>query len=337
MIATGGGIVLNAANRSLLSTSATVVWLRAHPAELAAAARGHRRGPPAAPGRPGVRTRPPERGASGALRTGRRRDRRRRRHVADGPRRRVVAGAALSPSSDRVNRSPAAPERSIGAVRSRSATSLPPLAPGSVVITVEVPARGRSRRIRCWWARASWTPCRPCFPSGHGRSPWSPSTVSRWRSTPAVTTGCSPSATVKSAKTMATVEQLCEEFADWGLTRTDCVVGLGGGLVTDVAGFAAAVYHRGVPVVHAPTTLLGQIDAAIGGKTGVNLPQGKNLVGAYWQPCRGPVRHGHTRLAAGAGMALRPRRAGEVPLAGRRSTRRAPARRARRRVRAHQG
>lgn len=88
----------------------------------------------------------------------------------------------------------------------------------------------------------------------------------------------------ETAKSMDTVERLCSEFADWGLTRTDCVVGVGGGLVTDVAGFAAAVYHRGVPVVHVPTTLLGQIDAAIGGKTGVNLPQGKNLVGAYWQP-----------------------------------------------------
>ena len=57
-----------------------------------------------------------------------------------------------------------------------------------------------------------------------------------------------------------------------------------GGIVTDTAGFAAACYHRGVPVVHVSTTLLGQIDAAIGGKTGVNLPEGKNLVGAFWQP-----------------------------------------------------
>ena len=85
-------------------------------------------------------------------------------------------------------------------------------------------------------------------------------------------------------KTVATLQSLCEDFAEWGLTRSDCVVGLGGGLVTDVAGFAAAVYHRGLPVVHVATTLLAQIDAAIGGKTGVNLPQGKNLVGAYWQP-----------------------------------------------------
>jgi 5-deoxy-5-amino-3-dehydroquinate synthase len=86
------------------------------------------------------------------------------------------------------------------------------------------------------------------------------------------------------AKTMATVEGLCRDFARWGLNRGDAVVAVGGGLVTDTAGFAAAVYHRGVPVVHVATTLLGQIDAAIGGKTGVNLPEGKNLVGAFWQP-----------------------------------------------------
>lgn len=85
-------------------------------------------------------------------------------------------------------------------------------------------------------------------------------------------------------KDLGTIASLCSQFARWGLTRSDCVVGLGGGLVTDVAGFAAASYHRGIPVVHVPTTLLAQIDAAIGGKTGVNLPEGKNLVGAYWQP-----------------------------------------------------
>jgi 5-deoxy-5-amino-3-dehydroquinate synthase len=88
----------------------------------------------------------------------------------------------------------------------------------------------------------------------------------------------------ESAKAMSTVEELCRAWARWGLTRADVVVGVGGGVVTDVAGFAAAVYHRGVPVVHVPTTILGMIDAAIGGKTGVNLPEGKNLVGAFWQP-----------------------------------------------------
>jgi 5-deoxy-5-amino-3-dehydroquinate synthase len=89
----------------------------------------------------------------------------------------------------------------------------------------------------------------------------------------------------ETSKSMTTVESLCSEFSGWGLTRSDCVVALGGGIVTDTAGFAAAVYHRGIPVVHVSTTLLGQIDAAIGGKTGVNLPEGKNLVGAFWQPC----------------------------------------------------
>ena len=86
------------------------------------------------------------------------------------------------------------------------------------------------------------------------------------------------------AKTLKTVEDLCSRWAQWGLTRTDVVVAIGGGLVTDVAGFAAAVYHRGVDVIHAPTTLLGMVDAAIGGKTAVNLPEGKNLVGSFWQP-----------------------------------------------------
>lgn len=86
------------------------------------------------------------------------------------------------------------------------------------------------------------------------------------------------------SKHLATVGALCSAWARWGLSRGDVVVAVGGGLVTDVAGFAAASYHRGVPVVHVPTTLLGMVDAAIGGKTGVNLPEGKNLVGAFWQP-----------------------------------------------------
>jgi 5-deoxy-5-amino-3-dehydroquinate synthase len=86
------------------------------------------------------------------------------------------------------------------------------------------------------------------------------------------------------AKCLETVEDLCRAWARWGLTRADAVVAVGGGVVTDTAGFAAAVYHRGVAVVHVPTTLLGMVDAAVGGKTGVNLPEGKNLVGAFWQP-----------------------------------------------------
>jgi 5-deoxy-5-amino-3-dehydroquinate synthase len=85
-------------------------------------------------------------------------------------------------------------------------------------------------------------------------------------------------------KSLATIEELCRGFARMGLTRGDVVIGVGGGMVTDVAGFAAAVWHRGVAVVHVATSLLAMVDAAIGGKTGVNLPEGKNLVGAFWQP-----------------------------------------------------
>ncbi|MET8851701.1 3-dehydroquinate synthase family protein [Amycolatopsis sp. NPDC004625] len=85
-------------------------------------------------------------------------------------------------------------------------------------------------------------------------------------------------------KRLSTVEELCGEFARFGLTRSDVVVSCGGGTTTDVVGLAAALYHRGVAVVHLPTTLLAQVDASVGGKTAVNLPAGKNLVGAYWQP-----------------------------------------------------
>jgi len=85
-------------------------------------------------------------------------------------------------------------------------------------------------------------------------------------------------------KSLTTIASLCSEFAQHGLTRSDVVVGVGGGMVTDVAGFAAASYHRGIPVVHVATSLLAMIDAAVGGKTGVNIPEGKNLVGAFWQP-----------------------------------------------------
>ena len=85
-------------------------------------------------------------------------------------------------------------------------------------------------------------------------------------------------------KTLTTIEKLCSEWAKWGLTRSDIIIAVGGGLVTDVGGFAASIYHRGLEVIHVPTTLLGMVDAATGGKTAVNLPEGKNLVGSFWQP-----------------------------------------------------
>jgi shikimate kinase/3-dehydroquinate synthase len=86
------------------------------------------------------------------------------------------------------------------------------------------------------------------------------------------------------AKTLGEAERVMRELAQGGMTRRDHVVALGGGVVGDLAGFCAASYGRGVPVVHVPTTLLAQVDSAYGGKTGVDLPEGKNLVGAYHQP-----------------------------------------------------
>jgi shikimate kinase/3-dehydroquinate synthase len=86
------------------------------------------------------------------------------------------------------------------------------------------------------------------------------------------------------SKTLTTVEQVMEALASAGMTREDHVVALGGGVVGDLAGFCAASYQRGVPVVQVPTTLVAQVDSSIGGKTGVDLKQGKNYAGAYHQP-----------------------------------------------------
>ena len=88
----------------------------------------------------------------------------------------------------------------------------------------------------------------------------------------------------ESAKSLRALGELCERLADLSLSRRDVIVGVGGGAVTDLAGFAAAVYLRGISLVQVPTSVAGQVDAAIGGKTAVNLRAGKNLVGAFHQP-----------------------------------------------------
>lgn len=90
--------------------------------------------------------------------------------------------------------------------------------------------------------------------------------------------------TGEAAKTLGSVERLYRAMASAALGRDAGLIALGGGAVTDVGGFAAATYLRGIPWISAPTTLLGQVDSGIGGKTGVNLPEGKNLVGAFHQP-----------------------------------------------------
>ena len=86
------------------------------------------------------------------------------------------------------------------------------------------------------------------------------------------------------SKTLETYGQILNFLAQNALTRTDTVVALGGGVVGDMAGFAAATYLRGIRYVQIPTTLLAQIDSSVGGKTAVDLPSGKNLVGAFKQP-----------------------------------------------------
>ena len=88
----------------------------------------------------------------------------------------------------------------------------------------------------------------------------------------------------ESRKRLAEVEALAGQMADAGADRSSLVIGFGGGIVTDMAGFLAASFMRGVPVIQVPTTLLAQVDAAVGGKTGVNLVSGKNLFGAFHQP-----------------------------------------------------
>jgi shikimate kinase / 3-dehydroquinate synthase len=85
-------------------------------------------------------------------------------------------------------------------------------------------------------------------------------------------------------KTLATAETVWREMARAGITRSGRVVATGGGVVGDLAGFCAATYQRGIPVVQVPTTLVAQVDSAYGGKTGVDLPEAKNYVGAYHQP-----------------------------------------------------
>ncbi len=88
----------------------------------------------------------------------------------------------------------------------------------------------------------------------------------------------------EAAKNIATVEDICRQLIRAGADRRSVLVAVGGGVVGDVAGYAAASYLRGVRLIHVPTTLVAQVDSAIGGKTGVNLPEGKNLVGAFYSP-----------------------------------------------------
>lgn len=88
----------------------------------------------------------------------------------------------------------------------------------------------------------------------------------------------------ETAKNLKTVEQACRDLVRAGADRRSLVIAVGGGVVGDVAGFVAASYARGIGLIHIPTTVVAQVDSALGGKTGVNLPEGKNLVGAFYPP-----------------------------------------------------
>jgi 3-dehydroquinate synthase len=88
----------------------------------------------------------------------------------------------------------------------------------------------------------------------------------------------------EASKSWRCAGDVLESLSERGVGRDDLVVALGGGVVGDLAGFCAATYMRGVGIIHVPTTLLAQVDSSIGGKTGVDLPRGKNLAGAFWQP-----------------------------------------------------
>lgn len=88
----------------------------------------------------------------------------------------------------------------------------------------------------------------------------------------------------EASKTMATVTHLASALAQRGTDRKDGLIALGGGVTGDISGFLAAIYMRGIPFVQVPTTLLAQVDSSVGGKTGVDIPEGKNLVGSFYQP-----------------------------------------------------
>jgi shikimate kinase/3-dehydroquinate synthase len=85
-------------------------------------------------------------------------------------------------------------------------------------------------------------------------------------------------------KTLTVAQSICEQLIEKGFDRSGTIIGLGGSVISGLAGFVAAVYMRGVDLVHCPTSLLAMVDTSIGGKAGINLPQGKNLVGAFKQP-----------------------------------------------------
>ncbi len=129
-------------------------------------------------------------------------------------------------------------------------------------------------------------------------------TTARWR--------CSSCPTARQYKDWATLNLIFDRLLGDGSDRKTVLFALGGGVVGDITGFAAACYMRGVPFVQVPTTLLAQVDSSVGGKTAINHPPGKNMIGAFYQPQRVVCDLDTLRHAAAARAARRPGRGHQV-------------------------
>ena len=147
-----------------------------------------------------------------------------------------------------------------------------------------VPRRARRAALRRGGRHGA--AARPARPAARGS--WRAAVVTQaaigFAVDPGVEQRASRSATARRPRPWPPSRTLCRQWSRWGLTRADVVVAVGGGVVTDVAGFAAAVYHRGVAVVHVPPPCSAWSTPPSAARPGVNLPEGKNLVGAFWQP-----------------------------------------------------
>jgi shikimate kinase/3-dehydroquinate synthase len=257
VIATGGGTVIDPRNRWKLYRGRRPIWLDGRPEVLTQRLRRS----------PNVR---PLIAGHDPLRTVRDLAAGRERFYAAAPRVNGVAEiGAVVDAADAI----ATAQRSDDAVLLRAETSVGALVIGTGILGAEVAARLRrleARRAVILSEPEAWAAVGG--PLGEALA-----AAGLPIDTLLLPTG-------EAAKTLAVVEDVARQLARLRVERSQPLVAIGGGALTDAAGFVAATFLRGVPVILVPTTLAGQIDAAIGGKSAVNLPEGKNLVGAFHQP-----------------------------------------------------
>ena len=159
-------------------------------------------------------------------------------------------------------------------------------------LTVDLPGRAYEIQIAHGLLNQAGTCCRAALPKAQRLAVVTDSTVGPLYGQPVLDSltqaGFQPCLITvpagESSKSLAVLEQVYDSLTGFGLTRTDAVAALGGGVVGDLAGFAAATLFRGVDFVQIPTTLLAQVDSSVGGKVAIDLKAGKNLAGAFWQP-----------------------------------------------------